>query len=122
MTGDTAPWVTFFTVVAGFIYQEIRVTRQRRFDREDRAELAAHLKDTRAELAEKVETAATTATARMVDESSKLADAIADNTAISTRAFHEANGAKELLTEEVKHRNALQVSTDARLTLAENGK
>ncbi len=122
MTGDTAQWVTLATVISGFIYQEVRVTRQRKWDKEDRAELAAHLKDTRADLAEKVETAAVTATARMVDESAKLADAIEANTQISTKAFHEANGAKELIAAEVTKRNEIQASTDARLKLAEDAK
>lgn len=108
MTGDTAQWVTLLTVIAGFLYQEIRVTRQRRWDKEDRAELAANLKHARAELAQKVETAAYTATALMVNETTRLSDAIEANTQISTKAFREANSVNMKIAALGVEHNALQ--------------
>ena len=94
--------------------------RDRLWNREDRIErertaavLAVGLTEHRAELASKVREEAALATARMVAESEKLGVKIDTNTEISTKAFHEANGAKELLAAEVRQRNQLALAAEA---------
>jgi hypothetical protein len=66
---DTAQWITLLTVIVGFVYQAWREQRNRRWDKEDRAELAALAARGNKALGEKIDV----------------------NTEISTRAFHEAN-------------------------------
>jgi cell division protein FtsX len=91
--------VTLVTVIAGFLYQTWRDERRRKWDVEDRLAialtLAQHTTQTATTLAEQqVATAATVAEALAVkttETAERLAAAIADNTKISTDAFHEAN-------------------------------
>ncbi len=81
---DTAQWVTLLTVIAGFMYQAWRENRQRRWDKEDRAETAERL-------ARKVEHTTEAISSRHAENTRMLADKIDENTDISTKAFHEAN-------------------------------
>ncbi len=91
--------VTLATVIAGFLYQTWRDERRRKWDVEDRLAvalaLAQHTTDTATTLAaHTVATAATVAEALAVKTTAtteQLQAAIADNTRISTDAFHEAN-------------------------------
>jgi len=80
------------------------------------AELVAHqtglaraAKSDQEVLVEKVDVATVSATAA-VDELKVL---MQENTEISTSAFHEANGAKELLAQEVQRRNEIQIAQTA---------
>jgi hypothetical protein len=77
-------WITFATVVAGFLYQFITTQRQRRWDKEDRD---YH----RAELAKKVETSAEQVSKQMTDENAKVVAKIEENTTVNVAALTEAN-------------------------------
>lgn len=101
---DTAQWVTLITVVAGFLFQLYRENRQRKWDVEDRARIAAAVTNEAQSVARKVVDAATEAAA----ERHKLAAAVDENTAISTKAFHEANTVNQKLEALGVEHNALQ--------------
>jgi hypothetical protein len=77
-------WITFASVVAGFLYQFITTQRQRRWDKEDRE---YH----RAELAKKVETSAEQVSRQMTDENAKITAKIEENTTVNVQALTEAN-------------------------------
>ena len=106
---DNASLIALATLVVGFLWQAYRENRNHRWEREekaqekaDRAELARNLASDNAALATKVATEASRVAAHVVDsasrvanqvasENAKLAEKIDDNTAISTKAFYEAN-------------------------------
>ena len=92
-----AQWITLLTVIAGFCYQAYRETRQRRWDREDRKELAKTVVLTASKVAEKVEAVHV-----------QLGEAITVNTEISTKAFHEANSVNLKIEKLGLEHNALQ--------------
>ncbi len=94
---DTAQWITLMTVIAGFIYQWFSTKRQRAWDVADRAALA-----------EKVLTEAAIVKRQLAGVGVALGDAIADNTKISTDAFHEANRVNLKLEKLGLDHNALQ--------------
>jgi hypothetical protein len=108
VTADTAQWVTLAGVIVGILAGFYRDARNRRWAKEDADELATKLDTHRAHLAEKVATAADTATGRMIAESEKLGSAIQTNTDISTKAFHEANSVNLKIEKLGIDHNALQ--------------
>jgi hypothetical protein len=100
--------------------------RERQWALEDRHELASSLarkvESTADELAIKVQTdhlalmkKVDTAEASANSAVETLTDLVKENTKISTDAFHEANGAKLLLAEEVKRRNDIETARDGRM-------
>jgi len=76
--------------------------------RQHAADLAQLVRHDQALLSGKVETATQAADAAV----DKITGLILDNTKISTEAFHEANGAKLLLADEVRRRNDIQLATE----------
>lgn len=90
---DTAQWVTLITVLAGFLFQLYRENRQRKWDVEDRARIAAIVTNEAKDVAKKVVDSAAEASA----ERTRLRAAVDENTDISTKAFHEANTVNQKL-------------------------
>lgn len=99
-----AEWITFYTLIAGFLFQLYREHRQRKWDVEDRAKIALTLISEAKSVAKKVVDAAAVATV----ERQQLRQAVDQNTDISTRAFHEANTVNQKLETLGLENNALQ--------------
>lgn len=91
MTDSAAQWITFLTVLIGFIYQAYRENRQRRWDKEDRADLAAKVIKEAGVLSSTAAIVASDAKVERIAHTDKLLDAISENTKISTKAFKESN-------------------------------
>lgn len=124
--GDNTGLITLLTIIAGFVYQEVRLSRQRRWDREDRAALATSVVTEAKSVALKVVSEAQGVADKVVSEAKgvaqkvveaadaatlerhKLADAIDVNTAVSTKAFHEANTVNQKLEALGLEHNALR--------------
>jgi len=102
--------VTLLTVILGFVVQIYRENRNRRWDLEDRKQLAAKVEDARHALSERVNASKI-----------ELSNLIAENTQISTNAFHEANTVNMKLeklgldhnAQNVKQTDAVNALTDA---------
>lgn len=112
-----------------------RTARDRQWALEDRRELAATLaakvEATAGAMAATVQATAATLAAKVAADHNRLGlqvdraeltataavetltDLVKENTKISTDAFHEANGAKLLLAEEVQRRNDMQAAAAA---------
>jgi hypothetical protein len=93
-SADTAQWITFLTLVLGFLAQIYRENRQRKWDQEDRVEIASR------------------AAQHVSRETAKLGKAIDLNTDISTKAFHEANSVNLKIQAIGVEHNALQRETN----------
>lgn len=87
--------VTLITVIGGLVYQAWRAERQRKWDVEDRLSIAVTLAKHSESLVKGMVTdsaaTAETLAAHTSKTSERLEGLIAENTKISTDAFHEAN-------------------------------
>ena len=130
MIDASAQWITFLTLIIVTLFQVYRENRAHRWEQEAKAEIAAALVKDKAELAANVlkdkkeledklaaeasrvaavaVNAAAHVAAQVVVENAKLASAIADNTDISTKAFHEANSVNLKIAAIGMEHNALQ--------------
>lgn len=116
---------TMVTVVIRGVFAAATERRHRRYDLEDRQVLAAKVEATAGILAAKVEATSHAVSLQLGDHDSwerdmiaknhaALSADIAQNTQISKDAFHEANGAKLLLAEEVQRRNEMDDAQQGR--------
>jgi hypothetical protein len=76
--------LTFLTVIAGFIFQYLRETRQHVWDQEQRIAIAKNVLATQ-------EAAATVLALKAAETEARLAAQIENNTEVSKLAFKEAN-------------------------------
>lgn len=95
---ESAQWITLLIVIAGFLYQEIRLSRQRKWDKEDRVELA-----------KKVVTEAERVATHIASESQRTREELAVNTRISEKAFYEANSINEKIRQLGLDQNAIML-------------
>lgn len=104
--------VTFLSVVVATAFQYWRENRNRRWEQEDKAQLARTLalevKATAQVLANKVESVADALVATTAKQAEKISTEIQENTKISTKAFHEANTVNLKLEKLGLAHNALQ--------------
>ena len=118
--------LTLFTLLIKDRSAAAKEIRHRQWEKEDRAALATQVVATSATLAAKVQ-ADGIALAAQVELQAVASRAARDviisllreshseivaNTKISTDAFHEANGAKLMLAEEVRRRNEIQTAVE----------
>ena len=131
---ETATWFTLATVILGFLFQMIREQRNRRWDLEDRKDMALQEKLEREKVADRLMTVALTEARRVADlviqkaaevaatakleaaavasvataAAAKLASDLQANTQISTQAFKEANSVNLKIQALGLEHNALQ--------------
>jgi hypothetical protein len=131
----TAQWVIIATTSAGvlttvatFAFQIYRENRNRRWDKEDQQETARALAKTTVEeanrvaervlaeahlVADRVVAEAKIVAAEANSERAKLAEAIRENTEVSTQAFKEANTVNRKIASLGLEHNALQEKDNA---------
>lgn len=126
---DTAQWITLVTVIVAALTQWYRENRQRKWDKEDRAELASKVVAVARGVSDKVEKAAGEVTAHAETENAKLASAIqsthdkADDLAVKTETIRvQTNGnldkVKAELAAAVERITSLQALTETLLAEA----
>jgi hypothetical protein len=109
---EKAQWVTFLTVLAGFIFQFLREGRRHKWDERERATKAKADADRAAAIAKQATQTAVIA----ASERAEIKDAIAANTEVSTQAFKEANSINlkihNLGLEQKDHNELVKKDTD----------